>query len=131
MPAVTGRAVVVDGLADLQKAWRVADRETGKQFRAALKSAGEPVRRDAERLAVTSISGIGRPWSRMRTGVTLKSVYVAPRHRGTRNRALRRPNLADLLLRRAMQPALNLNRVQVEERVQDALNTVGRKWENA
>jgi hypothetical protein len=44
---------------------------------------------------------------------------------------LKRPKFADLLADRAMQPALNKNVAHVEAQVQDALDTVGRKWEQA
>ena len=123
-------AVVVKGLADLQRAWHVADRETAKEFRAALRSAAEPVKVDAQRLARVSITRNTKEWSAMRVGVTRKSVYVAPKHRGTKNRNLRRPKFADLLMKRAMTPALNLNIAQVQDRVDEALRDVGRKWEN-
>lgn len=129
--ATAGRGIVVSGLSDLQKAWRVADAETAKEFRSALREAAEPVRKDAARLARISIPRNTPAWSAMRVGVTQKSVYVAPKHRGTRNRVLRRPKFAGLLLNRSMIPALNINARQVEDKVEDALGKVGRKWENA
>ena len=131
MPALGGRAVVVDGLADLQRAFAVADKETSREFRDALKDAAEPVREDAERFARGRISHIGSSWSRMRIGVTRRAVYVAPRNKGTRDRAMRRKNLADLLLSKAMEPALEQNIRHVENEVEQALTKVGRKWENA
>ncbi len=128
---ISQRTLVVGGLSDLQKAWKVADRETGKELRKALRDAAEPVRSDAQALAAFRIPKNTPPWEAMRVGVTQKSVYVAPRHRGTRKRSLSRPRFADLLAGRAMQPALDRNIHKVEAKVDDALTTIGRKWENA
>lgn len=123
------RTLVVEGLADLQRAWAVADKETSRELREALKDAAEPVRRDAQLLALHTIDRMTIPWAAMKVGVTRRMVYVAPKHRGTRNRNLRRPKFADLLARRAMQPALDHNVGRVNAGVQKALDDVGRKWE--
>lgn len=128
MPA----AIYVKGLRDLERAFKLAGPAANKELRQALTELGEPIRRDAERLARTGIRNIGEPWSQMRTGVTQKAVYVAPRQRGGKsraNRALRRPNLFDLLMGRSLEPALekNLNLIQI--RVDNALQTVGKEWE--
>lgn len=101
-----------------------------KELRVALRAVAEPVRSDAERLAVASIPTVGVPWSRMRIGVTRTSIYVAPRQRGRNaNRLLRRPKFADLLLDRAMEPALAANEGRVVAAVEHVLGTVGRAWE--
>lgn len=128
------RTLTVRGLRDLQKAWAVADKETSKELRSALRDAAEPVKTDAQTLAATSIKRPktgGPDWSRMRVGVTRKSVYVAPKQRSTRNKSMRREKWADRIAFRAMQPALDRNIHQVEAKVDDALGTVGRKWESA
>jgi hypothetical protein len=65
----------------------------------------------------------------MRTGVTQKSVYVAPKKRGTRDTRLRRPNFAGLLMDRAMQPALDRNASGIEAAFERFLDEVGRDWE--
>ena len=70
-------------------------------------------------------------WAQMRIGVTQTLVYVAPQQRGIKSRTdrrLRRPNLADLLMGRAMQPALDKNVSRVEVGVGLALDKVVRKW---
>lgn len=128
---IAQRTLVVAGLADMQKAWAVADRETSKELREALKDAARPVAVDAQTFALGRIRNVGQPWSRMRVGVTRRSVYVAPKQRETRVKRRKRPNLADLLAGRAMQPALNRNIGRVEANVEEALATVGRKWEQA
>jgi len=127
MPA--SEAIHVQGLRELQKAFKAADNAEAVELRKALREAAEPVRADAERLASQNIPRIGVPWSRMRVGVTLTSVYVAPRARSGRIAGRKRPNLAGLLLGRAMEPALEQNHEQVVHRVDEALLTVGRVWE--
>ena len=67
----------------------------------------------------------------MKIGVTRRSVYVAPKQRETRIKTRKRPKFADLLADRAMQPALDRNILKVQANVDDALQTVGRKWEQA
>jgi hypothetical protein len=129
MPAE--RAVRVQGLRELSRAFAVADKTLSRELRDKLREAAEPVRSDAEALAVARIPRIGVPWSRMRVGVTRSAVYVAPRQRGARGSRRRRPNLADLLMERSMQPALDANVPRVKESVEDVLDTVGRVWERA
>lgn len=127
-----GPAVHVKGLRDLEKAFKLAGPEANRELRAALTDVAEPIRADAERLARSRIPNIGESWSRMRTGVTLKVVYVAPKSRSResrRNPALRRPNLFGLLMGRSLEPALQQNLSLIENRVDKALQTVGAKWE--
>jgi hypothetical protein len=126
MPA-TGPAVEVRGLRELQAAFAKADRETRLGLRGALREIAEPVRRDAETLATSSIPRIGPKWSKMRTGVTRKLVYVAPRQRGVKTRGAdprRRPNLATLLMDRAMEPALESHEPALELAVDHMLDEV-------
>ena len=131
MPA-TGETLRVEGLRELQRAFKFADRDLGLRLRASLKRVAEPVRSDAERLAVAEITRIGIPWSRMRVGVTQTSVYVAPVERGRRSRNnlnIRRPNLADLLMGKAMEPALQKNEQHTEAELQQMLNGIASDWE--
>ncbi|TMQ03786.1 MAG: hypothetical protein E6J91_45795 [Deltaproteobacteria bacterium] len=116
-----GPAVVVRGQRELSRAFAKADRETRLEWRRTLRQLAEPVRSDAEQLALQTIRNMPKSpkWARMRTGVTQKLVYVAPRQKGTRGRGRgRRPNLADLLMDRAMQPALDRHRGDVERAVE-------------
>lgn len=131
MPAV-GETLRVEGLRELQRALKVADKTLERELRSSLREVAEPVRADAERLAVSGIPRVGLPWSRMRVGVTSTAVYVAPRQRGARGDGSRkRPNLAGLLLGRAMEPALKQNAPAVEREMDRMLGTVGRAWERA
>ena len=94
-------------------------------MRRVLREAVEPVRRDAEVFAAGRIANIGTQWPRMRVGVTQKVTYVAPRQKGTRGRGpRRRPNLADLLMTRAMEPALEQNTARVERELGRMLDRV-------
>lgn len=124
-------AISVQGLRDLQKAFSLAEKGVGRELRDTLREVAKPVQHDAERLAVDRIPRIGLPWSRMRVGVTLNSVYVAPKQRGKgRGRdPRRRPNLFDLLLGRALEPALEQNQDQVIREVEDMLANVAKDWE--
>lgn len=124
-------AVVVEGLRDLQRAFKVADETLARELTKSLKELAEPVRADAEKLAVIGIRRITLPWATMRVGVTRSSVYIVPRKRGTRLPQRRRPNLKDLLLDRAMIPALEHNEERVLDGMEDLLDTVGLNWERA
>ena len=126
--AVDTRTLRVEGLRELQRAFSVADKTLAKELRSRLRDVAEPVRAEAERLALQEISRIGIPWSRMRIGVTRSLVYVAPVERGRRSRH-RRPNLADLLMGRAMSPALEANQDRVVHEFEELLDDVGRAWE--
>lgn len=123
-------AISVEGLRELQRAFKRADGVLQHQLRDGLKAAAEPVRVDAERQAVESITRIGVPWSRMRVGVTQKIVYIAPRKRGVKGRdsRLRRPNLFRLLLD-SMETAAGRNEARVTQGLERVLDTVGRSFE--
>ncbi len=124
--------LAVRGLRDLNRAFALADKETAKGLRKTLRAVAEPIRAESETRSVAAIPRVGLPWSRMRIGVTQKVVYVAPREKGRAsrsNRSLRRPNLAGLLMDRAMEPALNANVALVERSVDAMLQDVGRQWE--
>jgi hypothetical protein len=122
--------IQVQGLRELSRAFKVADKALTRDLRKSLRQAAEPVRSEAENLAVGTIRNIGVPWSRMRIGVTQSAVYLAPRERGRKTTpARRRPNLATLLLGRSMEPALAHNENEVVQRIDDMLLTVGAEWE--
>jgi hypothetical protein len=117
--------VVVRGLHELQASLAHADRSVRLGVPKGLRQAAEPVQRGAEEFAQANITRIGPKWSRMRVGVTRNLVYVAPRQRGTRGRTRRsRPNLADLLMGSAMQPALDQHIGEVEARFEELLDRI-------
>lgn len=117
--------VYVQGLTELSRAFAKTDRAARLGFRKVLREAAEPVRADAQTLALEKIRRMPRSpkWAGMRIGVTRNLVYVAPRQKGTHGRGpRRRPNLADLLMTRAMDPALHAHETQIEQRVEHALD---------
>jgi hypothetical protein len=121
------RATVrVSGLRELNRALDGYADGAQKDMRKDLQKAIEPVRRDAEQLAVSSIRNIGPTWARMRAGATSRVAYVAP---ATRNRGgSPRSNLGRLLFEEAMQPALEQNEAEIEEAVEDLLDAIGRRF---
>jgi hypothetical protein len=130
--AVARGTLRVEGLAELVRAFSLTDKKEQELFRDARRAVAEPVRADAQLLASSSIHHIGIPWSQMRVGLTRTSIYVAPRQRGSRGRGRRhRPNLADLLMNRALQPALDRNIANAEKAFDDMLVDVANFWEKA
>lgn len=116
---------------ELQRALQRGDRALKKDLRDRLKDAAEPVAHDAAALAVSEIRNVrsGDRWSMMRVGVTQRLVYVAPKQRGVRGRGgKRRPNLADLMMTRAMEPALEQNRAQVEHKLEQLIDDIADDW---
>lgn len=123
--------IAIKGQQQLIRAFRVADKATARALRDEFRQVAEPIRADAEGLAAETIPRIGPRWSRMRVGVTTRVVYVAPRERAVRNyddpRA--RPKFADLMMGRAMEPALDRNRDRVEQAAERALDHIADIWE--
>lgn len=129
-----GATLRVDGLRQLNQAMARAPKVLKKEWRAGQRKIAEPTRRMAEYRALTEISNMPESveWSRMRTGITQKVVYVAPKEKSRRARALlyaRRPNLATLLMDRAMLPSLDHNAAQIMREFDGFLAAVGRDWE--
>ncbi len=107
-----------------------ADKQTRLGIRKVERQVAEPVKREAQELAVREISRIGTPWSTMRIGITQKVVYVAPKQRGNKARratvsqARRRADqkFATRLMDRAMEPALEHNRAEIELAMEEAID---------
>lgn len=130
--AVSEQTIAVRGLRDLTRAFAAADKTLQRELRTRLRDAAEPVRADAQASASREIRNVreNSSWSRMRVGVTQRLVYVAPRERGAqRARQKRRPQFGDLLMNRAMAPALERNRDRVLRELDDMLGDVGKAWE--
>lgn len=121
--------VALRGQRELLASLKHADRETRLGVRRELREIAAPVAATAEQLALTTIRGMARSpkWARMRVGVTQKLVYVAPRQKGVRGRGRggrRRPNLADLMMDRAMQPALHRHEAELEQSLDHMLDVI-------
>src|SRR5262245_4834528 len=123
---MAGTEVRVTGLREMNAALRKLDRASAKAVRDEIKSAGEPVRREAEGMAVAHIRRIGPEWSQFRLGMTSRDVYIAPRRR--RRRGSPRPNLAVLLVERAMKPAAERHRQEIVQRVSRAMDILIRRF---
>lgn len=128
--------VVVHGLRELNRAFVGSAAAMRGDLRDVLEESAQPVRRDAQSLAGTEIRNVApfSPWSRMRVGVSRTVAYVAPVERGVKGRGndrRRRPNLGDLLMDRAMQPALDRNVRQVERRFEELIDEAADVWEHA
>ena len=128
-------AVRLDGLRELERAFKVAGNGLERGIREVLESAAEPVRQDAQLLALSEIPRISVPsttvpWHRMRVGVTRRTAYVAPEMRGDKSRrgSRRRPKFGTKLLEEAMEPALERNIKSVERELSDALDDLARMW---
>jgi len=96
--------VKVTGLRELDRAFANYEKGVKREFRKELRVGAEPIRMRAESLALGNIANIGGTWSQMKIGVTVRSVYLAPVAR--RSIGPPRKNLAGLLLKRSMLPAL-------------------------
>jgi hypothetical protein len=134
---LASRAVHVEELRELERAFALADRELRNDLRDALEEAATPVRADAQTIAGSGVIRnlrSGQPWTRMRTGVGRSVAYVVPAERGVKargNAKRRRPNFGDMLMGRAMEPALERNVENVQARFAELLDDVCRVWDRA
>jgi len=138
--ATAAGTVQVTGLRDLQRAFRAADKAVNEDLRDALAEAAQPVKVDAQRLAAHNIRRMqpSSSWARMRVGVSQTLVYVAPVERGVKGRGNNRrrrgygtgpPSFADLLMDRALEPALEHNSGRIQNRLDQMLDEVANVWE--
>lgn len=139
---------IVAGFTELERDLKATSPRMLKAMRAGLTVAVQPIKRDADRLALTEISGMKRArktaghkagfvgpllpaWSVQKTGQNTKEVYMVPTEKGARakqNSALRRPNFATLMLGKSYDPALEANRVQVANTVDHVIGSVTRTF---
>jgi hypothetical protein len=114
-------AVRVRGLKELTRDFKKISKDLSKELRKELVEAAEPVKQSAQSLALGKIRNMPRSphWAGMRVGVSQAQgvVYMVPAARSRRMRGRSRPNLANLLLERAMEPALVENELLIVERV--------------
>jgi len=123
----------VENLGEVLRALKTVERDVRLGVRKELRQAAEPIRADAAELTDTRIRNMYRSprWSRMRVGVTQRVVYVAPRQRGVKSQPrqqLKRPNLADLMTTRAMQPSLDRHRTTVVREMEQMLDRAAAKF---
>lgn len=123
--------VKVKGLRETTRAFNKIEGDLTEELTDGLKQAAEPVRAAAEKKAVEQIRNMphGSPWAEQQTVVSKRTAlaYIRPAKRATRNPTRKRKNLADLLMGRAMEPALQENEERVKEKVEDVLDRLGRE----
>jgi hypothetical protein len=115
-------AIRVRGLRELQRDFKKISKQLSQEVKDSLVEAADPVKQSAQELALGEIRNMPESprWAEMRIGVTARSVYMVPqaRRRGGHGG---RPNLANLLLERAMDPALERRADDVVRGVDAAL----------
>ncbi len=116
--------IEIEGYTEIDKAFRELEFGMQKVFREGLKEASEPAALRAEQLAMSEISGMRRwktvNWTLMRLGATQDAVYMAPKQR--RKVGAPRPNLASLLMGKAMRPGFEETMPEIEMRVDRVLS---------
>jgi hypothetical protein len=132
MPAATG--VYVTGLRELSSAFNKLGGEVRKEYRTSERQIAEPIRRDAESLAMSEVRNMpaSPKWSKMRIGVTRDLIYVVPRQRGVKGRGQdprrRGPQFTRLMMDRAMRPALARNEADVTRGIEQLLDRVTQQF---
>lgn len=126
-------AVRITGLRELERAFKLYGRGLEKGLREAMEAGAEVVRPDAVSLTRSSLKpAVNVDWSLMRVGVARRIAYVAPVQRGNRSRRpssrARGAKFKDLVIERALQPALDANVQKVEREFSDALDDLARMW---
>ena len=122
--------VVVSGLRELNRAFANTDRETRLAWRAEERRIAEPIRKDAEQKALTSIPRMpGSPkWAqdagRCDPADGVRRTPPARRENSRHARHTRRPNLADLLETRALVPAGEQHEHQVDMEMERLMDRV-------
>ena len=127
-------AVRVEGLGDLVRAFKVADKEVARDVRTAIEQAGEPIRQEASERVRSEISGMARsrlPWWSIRTGIERNTIgYIVPQRKGVKGlggERRRRRNLAGLIAQQE-EIALANNQDRVFDEFEEAMDEVARAW---
>lgn len=124
------QAVRIEGLRELDRAFKLYGLGLERGVREALETAAEVVKPDAQSLASVALKPGKVPWSSMRVGVTKHTSYVAPTQKGRNPNPRRRrgQKFTNRMLDRALEPALERNIFRVEREFADALDDLGRMW---
>jgi hypothetical protein len=134
--ATTHGAVIVIGLADIQRDLKRSGPLVAKAMRRGLKESAEPVSRTAEQLSLEKIRRMPKSpqWAETRIGVIQSGVYIVPKQRGVRpgnpfdprrrGWNIGPPNLITLMMGRSFEPALETNLPLIEARVSTLIGDV-------
>ena len=121
--------VTTSSLSSVNRALQQVDKDLKREISVELHSIGALVQHDVESLALSTIPNMTMPWSQMRVGQTPFLIYVVPRQKGVRGKGpRRRPRFAELMLRRAMRPALARKKPEVDARFQKVVSVVCGKF---
>ena len=129
-------AIIVEGLDEITRSLNASPKLYAKAAKKGLLQGAEPIRKKADGLSMSEISGMkrGNPksrprWSVQRLGETVHEVYIAPTQKGIKGRGddpRRRPNFAVIMMGKSYEPALEQNREQLRVYVDNWLGTVTR-----
>lgn len=115
----------INNLSIVNRALQQVEPKMRQEMTTELHAIGSLVARDAQALASVTIRRITPSWTLMRVGQTRSLIYVVPRNKGVRGRGpKRRPNFAPLMLNRAMRPALQRKKPEVNRRFGIVVSTV-------
>ena len=123
------RAVRIEGLRELERAFKLYGRGMEKGLREAMEAAAEPVATEAQSLAVSTIKQSAIDWTRMRVGVTRRTAYVAPQQRGRGTPPNRRRRICAIASRAGRWSRRSSTTSEtVEREFDDALKDLARMW---
>lgn len=105
--------IEIEGLAELNRAFKKVDKTIYTGLGKAIKLAAEPMRQDAQARAVSGITNITPRWAAMRIGATVKGAYMVPKAKPGGGGGSPRPNLAPMLYERAMAPSFEAHEHQI------------------
>lgn len=128
-------AVRIEGLRELERAFKLYGRGLEKGLREAMEAGAEVVKPDAQSLTRSALKPVppnGVDWSLMRVGVAKRVAYIAPQQRGNRSRRpssrARGAKFKARVMGQALEPALEKNTSRVEREFVDALVDLARAW---
>jgi hypothetical protein len=128
---VAARGIKIKGLRETARAFDNISDDLSEELSKGLKHAAEPVRVAAEQKAIARIENMSRSpaWAEQKIVVSKRTalVYMAPKKRQTRKVPLKRKKLADLMMDRAMEPALHQHEQTTVEAVEFVLDRLGRR----
>jgi len=119
--------LLVENMAALQRALARTDRDLRLGIRREMRAMATPVAAHEQELALTRIRRMpsSPQWARVRTGVTSQLLYTVPRQKGTRGRGPKsRPNLANLLEDRAVEPTRRWFEPRAERELEQLLDRI-------
>lgn len=119
-------SVVTHGFGELESALEDVKVKVDPAVGKALRAAAKPVQQTAQQMAVDNIRNIGVPWDQMKIGRKRLGVYVAEKQK-KHGGAGGRPNLSQLLMSRALVPALNAHRAEVTASVRAVIDMLCRR----